>query len=253
LAGIGAVRVTERAAIVSPSPRLTSCSAVSTCSTSRRGTSATPASCAAAANCRRVGSSKPWGRVVEDQRRLGEPRDREPAAGAGGIGAEDDDLVAEQRSHVELAVVDGQDDEAGLELAGAHRRGDVGRVLPRQLQARVGVDRAEARGQAGDVVVGRVAEHAHRHDAVAPRCAPAPDRCQRVVGGLGDALGVAQERAAGAGQREAAATAREQARSRASRSSCRTCSETAGCVQCRARAAALNDPSEAAVRKYRSC
>ena len=145
--------------------------------------------------------------VVEDQRRRGHLGDRHRTLPrlAGHI----DDLVTEQGLDVEQRVVDGQHDQAGLELAVLHGAGDVERVLPAQAQAHIGMCGAETGGEVGDPVVGGVAERAHGDLLLARRVA-VPDRGQGVVGRLGHALGPGQERPARRGQRQAAARPGEQ-------------------------------------------
>ena len=77
-------------------------------------------------------------RVEEDQRRVGEALDRHRLAQPLGVGAHVQQLLAHRRLHVEPAVVDRERDEAGLELAVAHRVGHLGGVLADRPHAHCG-------------------------------------------------------------------------------------------------------------------
>lgn len=147
--------------------------------------------------------------VIENQRGLEQAGETHSRPRTFEVGADQQHLIAEQRLHLEPAVVDRQDDNPHLEVSAADRRRNVGRVLTRQPQPRVGIGRPEPGGQLGDSVVGRAAKHPDGDDAVTHRSA-APDRRQRIVRGAGYMLGVDQEDAAGAGQRQTAARAHKQ-------------------------------------------
>ena len=83
--------------------------------------------------------------VVEDQRRRREPLDRRGLSGAFGMRGYVEDLVADDRAHVELVVVDRQEHDAGFELAAADAVGDRGRVEADEPHGDVGMA-AQERG-----------------------------------------------------------------------------------------------------------
>ena len=120
--------------------------------------------------------------VVEDQGRRREPLDRGGLARALGIGADVDDLVADDRADVELVVVDRQHDQPGLELPAPDAVGDRRRVVADQPHRHVRMPAQERDHELVDTPRRRAAEDADRDRAglqlveLGRRCRPRPRR-----------------------------------------------------------------------------
>ena len=123
--------------------------------------------------------------------------------------ADVEQLVAQGGLHDEPLGVDRQDDEAGLEPAGAHVVGDGRGVEADDAQAHARVAVGERLGEIGQQVVdgGREGAEAGRARAHVAHAA------HRFAGRLHlgqDALGVGQQRTAGLGRHDAAPDAHEE-------------------------------------------
>ena len=201
----------RRVPIVSPSPRAARSSAASTYSTSITRLDRDAGALGALRELAARRSRPAEARVVEDQRRLGEPLDRHRLAHALGVGREVQQLVVERRLDVEPAVVDREHDQGGLDLAVADGVGDLGGVLAEQAHAHVGVARAEVLHEVGEQVEGRVAEGAEGRRA-GGQLAHLADGLAGLLRGGQRALRVRLEQAPRLGQLEPAAAADEQRR-----------------------------------------
>ena len=126
--------------------------------------------------------------VVEDQRRGGELLDRGGLPGALGGGADVEDLVAHDRAHVELVVVDRQQHDAGLELAAPDALDDRRGVAADQPHRHVGMAAQERGHELVDPPGRGLAEDADRDGSASER------------GELADAVGGVLDRAQAAGR-----------------------------------------------------
>ena len=247
--GVAARSSIERGATVSPRPRAARSSAAVRYSTSICGSIVTPACWARSRSWRRVGSSRGPAGVVEDQRRLGEPLDRHRLAHAArGRRRRRAAPRSHAGAHVEPAVLDRQDDQAGLELAVAHGVGDLGGVLADRAHADLRVARCGSPGRARRAGSGGRCRTCRRRPCRRSGRAPrAPTRRP-------PAASASVRSACGRSSRPASVSssprpARTNSGTPSSASSRRICSDRLGWAISSDSAAAENEPCSAAARK----
>jgi hypothetical protein len=138
-------------------------------------------------------------RVVEDQRRVGEPLDRHRLLDALGVLGEVQQLLVDRRRDVEPAIVDREHDQPALDAPVADRVGDLGRVLAEQADAHARVALAEVLDEVGQQVIGRLPERAEGRRA-GLQLTHFPHRVDRLLGGSERPFGLRAEDAPGLGE-----------------------------------------------------